>query len=350
MDIYSFINSKDVAAYCREINKVWTPFEMAVIIGRCRRITLAERHAAWRELMANYPDMPTPKNSHHDSYDSFHQKLTEMINYEEHLIELFTKPCFINDIVYMYKIWCKGEFRNSDGAFSYDGIEGLLTDAREMWEREETPDVRVTARFIGDDTDYIEAGMDYDSNLFWVSSAHPQAESYNVEYDIFSPRMFTEDFFIDIPVPFKRGDILTIQSHSPGTVKREQPFVLYSLISDNEKVLEQCLRGERGDGSDLSGWGYFVGDNGLVYGDHVFNYDCFEYYRGKLEGKDSMLHYISLFLKDEIDLTTILAVQAGTVLKHSADTCINSNGCYIPEHLLAENRPANENTDEGVQQ
>ena len=34
MDIYSYINSRDVAEYCREIGKVWTQFEMAVIIAR----------------------------------------------------------------------------------------------------------------------------------------------------------------------------------------------------------------------------------------------------------------------------------------------------------------------------
>jgi len=34
MDIFSFIDSHDIADHCREINKVWTPFEMAIIIGR----------------------------------------------------------------------------------------------------------------------------------------------------------------------------------------------------------------------------------------------------------------------------------------------------------------------------
>jgi hypothetical protein len=37
MDIYDFINSSDVAAHCREINKQWDSFEMAVIIARSER-------------------------------------------------------------------------------------------------------------------------------------------------------------------------------------------------------------------------------------------------------------------------------------------------------------------------
>ena len=32
MDIYSYLNSKVVATYCREIGKTWTMYEMAIII------------------------------------------------------------------------------------------------------------------------------------------------------------------------------------------------------------------------------------------------------------------------------------------------------------------------------
>ena len=60
MDIYSYINSCDVAQHCREINKVWTPFEMAVLISRSKH-QISEKHTAWTELMNEYLDMPTKK-------------------------------------------------------------------------------------------------------------------------------------------------------------------------------------------------------------------------------------------------------------------------------------------------
>lgn len=62
LDIYNYINSRDVAKHCREINKVWTPFEMAVLISRSNR-PISEKHSAWCGLMNEYPDMPTPANS-----------------------------------------------------------------------------------------------------------------------------------------------------------------------------------------------------------------------------------------------------------------------------------------------
>jgi len=70
MDIYSFFRSADVAAYCRELNKTWNTYEMAIIIGRSQK-TKAEKHEAWRDLIDNYPDMPTPKNR----FESIHMEL-----------------------------------------------------------------------------------------------------------------------------------------------------------------------------------------------------------------------------------------------------------------------------------
>ena len=78
MNIYSFIRSKDVAAYCREIGKTWNTYEMAVIIGRSHR-TIAEKHEAWRELIKSYPDMPTPKNR----YKSIHKELDRFMDIQD---------------------------------------------------------------------------------------------------------------------------------------------------------------------------------------------------------------------------------------------------------------------------
>lgn len=44
MDIYSFLRSPDVAAHCRNINKTWNTFEVAVIISRSI-CTIHEKHA-----------------------------------------------------------------------------------------------------------------------------------------------------------------------------------------------------------------------------------------------------------------------------------------------------------------
>ena len=78
MDIYSFINSKDIAEHCRKLNKTWNTYEMAVIIGRSKR-PLSERRDAWRELIKNFPNMPTHLDRHDCKYDSIHQELIEIL-------------------------------------------------------------------------------------------------------------------------------------------------------------------------------------------------------------------------------------------------------------------------------
>ena len=99
MDIYSFIEPRtslitkqkwDIAEYCRSIGQTWTPFEMAVIIGKSRH-SRDEKHAAWRELIADYPDMPTIQSYDCPTYDSLHQKLIEAMEYEEQLLALLKR-------------------------------------------------------------------------------------------------------------------------------------------------------------------------------------------------------------------------------------------------------------------
>jgi len=97
MDVYSFIDHRGIADHCRKIGQTWTAFEMAVIIGYCQGRTVAEKHAAWRELIENYPDMPTlehynySSNPNFVSYSSLHKKLAETIEYEEAVAALFMK-------------------------------------------------------------------------------------------------------------------------------------------------------------------------------------------------------------------------------------------------------------------
>jgi hypothetical protein len=90
MNIYDFFNSPDVAEHCQSIGQKWTPFEMAVIIGQSGR-TMTEKHTAWRELISDYPDMPTVPNHIIPAYDSLHKTLSDLIAYEECVMLLIKK-------------------------------------------------------------------------------------------------------------------------------------------------------------------------------------------------------------------------------------------------------------------
>ena len=345
LDIYNYINSRDVAKHCREINKVWTPFEMAVLISRSNR-PISEKHLAWCWLMNEYPDMPTPANFHFKSYESFHEKLVELIDYEEQTLALFMKS--EPGVFYTYKGWCNGEsYRHGESVYTtYDKAWAAV---REDWERGEAYEI-VISKIFPDDMGRIDAHADYDGNIY---SIYPLCDEQTRRewYTYFDAAKPLEDLtnsiglfnsqYIDIPVPFKRGDILTA-SLNPLRDNKKNIFVLDCLDRDDPVSFARHL--DYGDDTDMAGWGFFVNENGILYGDHIWYYDRFVYFNGKLEGKDALLHYVNLFFYDKIRLPELLTMQCRILLEEQIENNlrIDTHGCYIIEELCAENRSAYE--------
>ena len=333
MDIYSYINSRDVAEYCRTTSKVWTQFEMAVIIARSKR-SITEKHAAWRELMRNYSDMPTPENMHYRSYDSLHKKLAEVIDYEERLVELFKTTK--DGAVYTHQVWLNKDHSYSKSVFP--NFEEAVAGARENWHRGEGHSIK--KMFFGNEGT-IESYIDYDGNIYDLyMDDNSKKLFFQIEPDDSFDR-FVDDFFIDIPVPFKLGDILVYRDRR---YKNESIFVLKSPGSDEPTIAERYNSEDSGDVRELLGWGYFLRDNGMLYGGHIPLRDHLEYYRGKLEGNQRLLHYVNLYLtnddKRKIDLPELLTMQCRIRSEHqmNSDFLIDGHGCFVSERDLAENR------------
>lgn len=337
MDIYSFLRSPDVAAHCRSINKTWNTLEMAVIISRSNR-TVHEKHAAWQALINHYPDMPAMPNWQRVQFGSTHDKLAEIIEYECQILGRFAQA--EPGAVYTYKVWWRDEYVASDSVFlSY---EAALQNAHETWEKEDAAAIVMRKLLVedgGSEKGQIEVRLDYEGNYYDVD-ARGNDETL-AKWFPHSACKETGDFvlcgmfYVDIPVPFQRGDILTEHNQWRNSV-----FVLDTLARNNQKWFEKALLGEAGDGSDLTGWGYYVSENGVLYGDHVLEHDGFAYYKGKLENNERLLHYVSLFIKDEISLPVLLAMQGRIMaekLLHD-DLRVDAHGIYLEERLLAENR------------
>lgn len=72
MDICGFIISKAIRSHCRKIRYEFTPVEAAFLIYQSREHTLAEKHAAWRELTEKMPDAEIKQRNHVRGYESLH--------------------------------------------------------------------------------------------------------------------------------------------------------------------------------------------------------------------------------------------------------------------------------------
>lgn len=83
-------------------------------------------------------------------------------------------------------------------------------------------------------------------------------------------------------------------------------FVLDDM-STWDKSLDKLLADGNHDSSDMIGYGYFLAeDSSEVIFDNKWNYDSFEYFNGKLNGKYRILKAISSLMKNKISLELFL--------------------------------------------
>lgn len=341
MDIYNFIRSKDVATHCRSISKTWNTCEMASIIARSSK-TKEEKHKAWQNLIDNYPDMPAIPNKHQIAFDSIHDKLEKIMEHERHLFEQFKKP--EPNVSFIYKVWEKGKYHHSKAFFST--YEEATEDAHDNWESFEAPSIvfdKIYPEDAENNQSLIEATFDYDGILHDIDFRSDDNSGFvffpDIHPDQDEEAILSEGFYVDIPTPFKRGDILTYAKDIRDSGE-SRIFVLDDLDRDDSEYFARMLKEVNLDGTSLNGYGFFSSRNGILIQDHVFGYDALEYYHGELKEKDGLLHYVNLYYKDEINLPALLTMQCRIMLEHQLknNLRIDTHDVFIQESLLAENR------------
>ena len=345
MNIYSFIRSRDVAEYCQSIGKTWNPVDMAVIIGRSNRRSLADKHAAWRELITDYPDMEIPGICREGpSYGSLHERLAELINYEERVLELFKTPeanTFYKSEISSDKLPHDDDDIFTDYETALSNLLDKLKDMREQ-KRNETFEIVMSKVYFGNEyksKDYptckyrISIYFDLDGNVKNVFS--------NLQKDRFSDTDFSnmldfsdcgylgKGFDVEIPTPFKRGDIVIDVQH-PSKV-----FVIERL---GERTYFHLFTFSL---MFADGLGYSISGNQnyrekLLVATRFCNNDRLEYYRGELYGINCLLKYISMFIKDEINLFALLTLYRRIALKRELDAYSSPRdlGLDLPKEVI----------------
>lgn len=281
MDIYSFLNSSDIAAHCRKIGKVFTPVEMAVIIYHSRRPFL-EQLEGYRQIVRDTPDMPLAGRPWFDACDSFHNYLHRLIDHEKAALERFLTPekrkLYLPDVIRRDR-WCEYEF-GKHGVFST--LEQALSHMKSQWEPEEVDGFDVMAVTV--DSGGSEDGrcqFDYDAIV---------QDLYTVESE--DTLSCLDGFYINIPTPFKRGDIVV----QCGRFGNREPFVLGGLPCwQKPELVEYHL--QNGDNTDMMAWGYGQEDGMLHHTSAGHYYFDLSLYCGELTGGNRLLGYLSLNLK-----------------------------------------------------
>lgn len=322
MNIYKYIRSKDVREYNEKIGHKFTATESAFLVWLNYEITLKEKHDAWQEIMREMPDEEVSERPNADYALSLFALLNKFIEADNRLIDEFYKKD--ERTVYSYRYICKGDlsFGEDFGRIYSDlgYIQGELRKDSDLG----IICVEYTKKYISSHYRKITLKTDGSGNVTSVDGDFIQGIDLSLKKD-----EFFEGLWIDVPTPFRKGDIVCSRKTPFGynIYSDSKPFVLLSLANWSAKDAEE--RGEKlnekdkawkdkhlkylkeyGDITDMTACGYFLSSDyndrftGEFYNEVMHDYVDLEYYRGNFNGGERVLLPIKHFLGGDIDEET----------------------------------------------
>lgn len=308
MNIYAFINSKDIREYLRKIKYEFSSLEAAWLIYQNIDSCMEEKHKAWEMLIEKMPDCEMPERNFGHYQSSLHAFLRKYIAAEKHQYEIFKEQ--ERGAVYQYKFFCR------DDCGWCERYETLFETEEECWnEIEQDMDLEIERivirkKYIGKSIGEIAVEYRPDKTVYSIFSNMYTDEEAAIVYDNF------ESMWFNFPVPFSKGDIV-IEKILPGPYDRVSEIGAFVLKNVTPWNIENNIRMDwekYGDNSDMNAWGYFQDEDGRIYSEAMHNYMDLEYYDGPIEGRIRLLKAISSYLKEEIDLCTLLSAYRKVIL------------------------------------
>lgn len=283
MDIFRFINSRDIREYLKIRNYPFTSLEAAWLIYQCRCATIKEKHEAWQELIQTMPDCAVAERPHTAHHESLHQFLKEYIRTEDEILDWFfrnEKDAIYNCEFWEYAMWCPG------GEY-FDSFQKCLKAYTDRRLGKMT--FKITKQILNSDQcTYVIFSADNEP-LKFDTSWYPEGGD-EILYGVLGGLEF------DFPTPFIKGDILCeSEVYEMNPSLRADLFVITDLpaCSKNESYRDGCR---------MKVWGFFLKYDGTLQYEDMYNYMNLEYFRGELSGKKRILKALSNYIKGEIDV------------------------------------------------
>ena len=283
MDIFRFINSRDIREYLKSQNYPFTSLEAAWLIYQCRCATIKEKHEAWQELIQTMPDCAVAERPHTARHESLHQFLKEYIRTEDEILDWFfrdEKDAIYNCEFWKYAMWCPG------GEY-FDSFQKCLKAYTDRRLGKMT--FKITKEIVNS-VQSIDVVFSADNEpLTFDTSWYPEGGD-EILYGVLGGLEF------DFPTPFTKGDILCeSEVYEMNPSLRADLFVITDLpaCSKNESYRDGCR---------MKVWGFFLKYDGTLQYEDMYNYMNLEYFRGELSGKKRILKALSNYIKGEIDV------------------------------------------------
>lgn len=296
LDDYNLINSRAISDHCRSIKHKFNTEELAVLVYRNQKMSIEEKIAKYNDLIKNYPDMEVIERINCKHYNS----VKTMIKQEIQRLKTLNKKLIQDDENSIYT-WT--EYNKSTQKYEYSrDIEHTFRTYQEAWkdiqdyikEYDDTLSFRITKKYFDKRKGNVYADYNVENKKTILVDL---TESNHNFLDI-------DNIFLNIPTPFKKGDILISNSPAMKSWGDNNDIFVLDYLCTWRKDLTRLLAEGNYDSSDMIGYGYYLvnEDTTEFVRDHKWNYDSFEYFEGELTGRYRILKDISSFLKEKIEL------------------------------------------------
>lgn len=308
MNIYKFINSIDVRKYLEEINYQFTPIESAYVIFNSN-ITILERCAALCQLIAETEDAEFT-DSIYSSYNmTLHEYLLSYIDRDNEILKRFNEE---DGCLYTYSYRYKDERAYCtdvvDDTRIFKSFDDCARAVKRRLARGNICDVSITKQMAYSDKlkgeRYIT--IDYNESFEEINIEFSGLHAFGIE-DKFGWKPL-DNICLDIPVPFKKGDIVHDVVYDRG-----KPVIFNGRgmdKRDNETKEEYNLRIDRIKqecwGDEISCKDIWISNNGRYYMGYGSDFLNLEYYTETLRGMQSCLRSVSDFIKGNINVEQFL--------------------------------------------
>lgn len=329
MDIFSFVNSKDIREYLRKIEYQFNSLEAAWLIYWCHHLTYEEKKTAWKQVISTLPDCEIPKQMNHLAMKGIHAVMERYMTIVDEAVADFIKESKGHRYVYMYSYLYEGDASWEE---NFQTIYGSLDTCMSVYQISVETDAEneiIKYRIRRQELDHPElvSEMEYNGKGQFLNIVKYHAEN-EMDNDILN--YFFKALWLNFPTPFAKGDIVWIPSKENKLGLDSGAFVLDNMETWNPvEGLEKW-----GDYSDMCGAGYFVNPNGTVYYESVCNYMELEYYPGPYKLNEKILRPLSYYIQEKIEMDLLLCAYRKVLLNVAADDIMLKR--WYPKELLKE--------------
>ena len=314
MNIYDFVNSRDIREHWQNIGFVPNALESAWLVYRSNNHTIEEKHEALSWIIANMPDCEVTGKDIETPQKSLREFLTRYMEIETAIISnFFTAEA---GAVYTYRALWKSDLEKHDDGTEWHKVDSIFATFDEAY-ADATEDNELAPLFLEFEKKHLGAHgrsicvrMTPDRQPVFLDEEFvlESKEESDLYYNVFFYLHF------DFPTPFSKGDIIC-----PAKVKYKNPKARDATFVVGE------------DSEDGTPVGYMAEDE-YVYRERIYSYMDFELLDGEPRTYRRMLLPLSKYLKGEIDLALLLGASRMITLEMQKNETNSLLGC-LPTSL-----------------